>query len=341
MSITSHTSTGTANIKTDIQPTQAPLTETQIRERLGHSQMIETINQMDQTYLDGIKRILTVSADTELISAPAYYLAAQDAPSSNAYVSAMSIMQDEMAHAHIAYRMLEDLGVSKESLVYERRAEDFKYPYAFDVPLESWVELAVANALYDRAGFVLLSDVFEHTTYGPWKRALVKVDKEETFHLRHGENWMKRINQEEGGHAKLQRAVDWMFPLTVEWFGLPDSHKKHNVQIDYGFKGHSNDELRQQWMKTAVPFLKSLDLDVPAYLDEKTGQYIVTFPFPSKFDPEAKLWLFDEGPTTWDNVMERWKARGPNNSKYVASIQRGYKELNATDSERRWKEIIA
>jgi hypothetical protein len=41
----------------------------------------------------------------------------------------------------------------------------------------------VANALYDRAGFVLLGDVFRHSSFGPWKRALAKVDKEENFHL--------------------------------------------------------------------------------------------------------------------------------------------------------------
>ena len=32
----------------------------------------------------------------------------------------VSIIQDELGHAHIAYRMLEDLGVSKEKLVYKR-----------------------------------------------------------------------------------------------------------------------------------------------------------------------------------------------------------------------------
>lgn len=318
------------------------LTEDEVRERLGHGKMVENIDHMSQYYLDGIKRILTVSADTELISAPAYYLAAQDAPSTNAYISAMSIIQDEVAHAHIAYRMLEDLGVSKEQLVYERRPEDFKYPYAFDVPLETWVELVVANALYDRAGFVLLSDVFKHTTYGPWKRALAKVDKEESFHLRHGETWMRKINKEPGGHEKLQAAVDWMFPLTVEWFGLPDSHKKHNIQIEYGFKGYTNDELRQNWMSTAVPFLKSLDIDVPAYYDDKDEKYVLTFPFPSRFDAENKRWIFEEGQIGWDKVIERWKARGPHNYKYVAELQRGYGELNGTGvGKRRWQEIVA
>lgn len=321
---------------------ETPLTEEELLERLGHGKLVENVGHMSPDYLAGMKRILTVSADTELISAPAYYQAAQDAPSTNAYISAMSIIQDEIAHAHIAYRMLEDLGVSKEQLVYERRPEDFKYPYAFDVPLETWTELAVANALYDRAGFVLLGDVFKHSTYGPWKRALAKVDKEENFHLRHGETWMRKINEQPGGHEKLQAAINWMFPLTVEWFGLPDTMKKHTVQIDYGFKGSTNDELRQQWMSTAVPFLNSLGLDVPAHFDKQTSSYIVDFPFPSRFVADEKRWLFKEGEIGWDEVMERWKGRGPKNREYVADIQRGYEELYEERTEKHsWQEIVA
>jgi len=317
------------------------VSEEQLLQRLGEGRLVESADQMSSVYFEGMKRILTVSADTELISAPAYYRAAQDAPSTNAYISAMSIIQDELGHAHIAYRMLEDMGVNKEQLVYERKAEEFKYPYAFDVPLDTWTELAVANALYDRAGFVLLGDVFKHGSYGPWKRALAKVDKEENFHLRHGETWMRKINEQPGGHEKLQRAVNWMFPLTVEWFGLPDDLKRHTEQIEYGFKGSTNDELRQIWMSTAVPFLNSLDLDVPAHYDEGRDKYILDFPFPSRFIAEEKRWLFEEGPITWDEVIERWKARGPMNAEYVNDIQRGYDELYGNGAGKRtWKEIV-
>src|SRR6516164_11683192 len=148
---------------------------------------------MSPTYLEGLKRILTISADTELISAPAYLHAARLAPNINTFGSAIAILQDELGHAHIAYRLLRDLGVDTEQLIFERDPRDFKYPYAFDVPLDSWVELIVANAFYDRMGYVLLSDVYHSTTFGPWKRALVKVDKEETFHLRHGQQWIRRL----------------------------------------------------------------------------------------------------------------------------------------------------
>src|SRR5487761_280522 len=171
--------------------------EEAVLERLRKQQLVETIEHISPQYLEGLKRILTVSADTELISAPAYYNAGVAAPSLNAFGSAMSIIQDELSHAHIAYRLLRDLGVDTEYLIFERDPAQFKYPYAFDVPLETWVELIIANAFYDRAGYVLLSDVYQSTTFGPWKRALVKVDKEETFHLRHGEQNMRKINKDQ------------------------------------------------------------------------------------------------------------------------------------------------
>ena len=305
----------------------SPVTEDYGKDRLAAGRLVETAAQMSPIYLEGIKRILTVSADTELISAPAYYHAAQDAPSINAFVSAMGIIQDELGHAHIAYRLLEDLGVNTEQLIYERRPEEFKYPYAFDVPLDSWAELVVANAFYDRAGYTLLGDVFKHTTFGPWKRALVKVDKEENFHLRHGETGMRKIVEEPSGRERLQRAVDWMFPLTVEWFGLPDDLKKHTEQLNYGFKGSSNDALRQIWMSTAVPLCEDLGLRAPAHYDQARRQYVLDFPFPCEFDSEAKRWLFEKGQITWDEVMKRWKRRGPKNKEFVGEVQRGHREL--------------
>ena len=118
-----------------------------LKNRLEAGELLETPDQMSEEYLMGLKRILTVSADTELISAPAYYYAATHAPTINAFVSAMAIIQDELGHANIAYRLMEDLGFDKEAMIYERQPHEFKHPYAFDVPLDSWVELVCANAL--------------------------------------------------------------------------------------------------------------------------------------------------------------------------------------------------
>jgi ring-1,2-phenylacetyl-CoA epoxidase subunit PaaA len=308
----------------------APRSEDEVRERIAAGKLIEGLKHMSPEYLRGIRRILTVSADTELISAPAYLRAAQHAPALNNFGSAMSIIQDELAHAHIGYRLLGDLGVDVDQLIYEREPVAFKYPYAFDLALDSWYEMVLANALYDQAGFVLLSDVHNSSTFGPWKRALAKVDKEETFHLRHGRTWVKKLAADREDKRRLQASLDWMFILTLEWFGLPDARKTHGIQLEYGFKGMTNDELRQAWMAEVVPFMDSVGLQVPAHYDEQTERYVVDCPFPAAFDAEAKRWLLDDGPIGWDQVVVRWRARGPMNREYVSRLQRGYR---ATVSE--------
>ena len=73
-----------------------------------------------------------------------------------------------------------------------------------------------------------------------------------------------------------------MFILTLEWFGLPDARKKHGIQLEYGFKGRSNDELRQDWMGHVVPFMEEVGLEVPAHYDEATDRYVIDTPFPAR-----------------------------------------------------------
>jgi ring-1,2-phenylacetyl-CoA epoxidase subunit PaaA len=308
-------------------PTVAPLTDAAVLQRIQDHKLVEHLDHMSPSYLEGMKRILTVSADTEYVSAPAYMHAARFAPNINSFGSAISIVQDELGHAHIGYRLLRDLGVDTEELVYRRDPVKWKYPYAFDVPLDSFYELIVANAFYDRAGYCLLGDIYASTTFGPWKRALTKVDKEETFHLRHGEQWMRKLAPDPTEHERLQTAIDWMFLLTVEWFGLPDNLKKHTEQLGFGFKGKSNDELRQTWMSTAVPLCESLGFSVPAHLDDATKTWVIDCAFPAAFDERNKRWHLEDGAIAWDDVLVRWRKRGPMNVQFVEQMQRGNREL--------------
>ena len=300
-----------------------PFTEDELKAKVQDGYIVESPEEMTEGYRKSLVVQLTVQADTELMSAPAYWMAARYAPSTNTQVSAHAIIQDELAHANIAYRLLEDLGESKERLVYGRQPGEFKHPYGFDQPLDNWAELVVATGFFDRAGITLLTDVHENTSYGPLKRALVKIGMEETFHLRHGEVWMRRLAKA-GGEARemVQRAVDWMFPMTIEWFGLPDDMKRHSGQLEYKLKGLTNDQLRQVWMASTVPLCEGLGLKVPAHWDEARGEYVLDFPFPCQYDAAAKRWDFVGGEISWDTVFERWKARGPMNEAYVEAIQR-------------------
>jgi ring-1,2-phenylacetyl-CoA epoxidase subunit PaaA len=300
----------------------ARFTDEELMRKVQEGFIVESEADMTETYKKALINQITVQGDTELMSAPAYWMASKDAPSTNTMVSATAIIQDELGHANIAYRLLQDLGVDTDALLYDRPPNKFKNPFGFDQPIANWAELVTAHGLYDRAGITLLSDVHRHTSYGPLKRALVKVGLEENFHLRHGEAWMKKLCEAGGeGRELVQRAVDWMFPMGVEWFGMPDDRKHHNAQLDFKLKGMTNDQLRNTWLKAVVPLCESLGLDTPAHTDPETGEVQLEYGLPCEWDADDRVWLLDQ-PITWDQVWERWRARGPMNEEFVGSIRK-------------------
>ncbi|WP_017753422.1 Phenylacetic acid catabolic protein [Calidifontibacillus oryziterrae] len=305
-----------------------------LKEKIKSGFCVEKIKDMNEEYLTALKQTLTIVGDTELLSAPPLLSVYNQAPTLNYKITALAVIQDEIGHAHIAYRLLKDLGEDTDSLLYERQANVWKNPFAFDFKLDNWIEFGVFNALFDRAGYTLLGDAYEHTSFGPWKRALVKVDKEELFHLRNGEIIMKSAMKDPKTAEEAQKAVDWMFLMALEFFGVADELKSRSAQLEYKLKGRTNDELRQKWLSTAVPFLDSIGIKHPARYDEAIQKYVLDVPFPCKFDVENKKWLFDE-PDTWQNVIKRFKDRGPQNVEFVEQIQKGRFEL-----ERLRKEVV-
>jgi ring-1,2-phenylacetyl-CoA epoxidase subunit PaaA len=98
-----------------------------------------------------------------------------------------------------------------------------------------------------------------------------------------------------------------MFPITIEWFGLPDDMKRHSGQLDYRLKGMTNDELRQAWMAATVPLCESLGIEVPAHYDAEQEKYVLDFPFPCRYDADGEAVALRGGP---DRVGPRSSSGG-------------------------------
>ena len=73
----------------------------------------------------------------------------------------VGIIQDELGHAHIAYRMLRDLGVDTDKLIYERpvypknlylEREPYKHADFRREVLEPQIELLVQRGIWRRSG---------------------------------------------------------------------------------------------------------------------------------------------------------------------------------------------
>jgi ring-1,2-phenylacetyl-CoA epoxidase subunit PaaA len=292
-------------------------------------QLLESPADLSEEYRTVLVETLTITADTELLGALMHYDNLYHERVPEPFVATLlAIVQDEFGHAHIAYRLLEDLGVDVEALLWDRPPEQFKHPYAMDMIYDTFAESALIGLLQDRAGYHLLRDVYLHTSYAPWKRALVKVDREELFHMRFGERAVAMLCRTVEGKEQVQRALDWMFPITVEWFGQPDHLKKRDRQLEFRLKGKSNDQLRQEWLADVLPFLTRQGLKVPAHYDEKQQQYVLDYPFPCRFIPEEKRWDMS-APVTWEEVRARWRARGPANAWLVSTFRTSRAFLDA------------
>ena len=128
----------------------ARFTDEELMRKVQEGFIVESEADMTETYKKALINQLTVQGDTELMSAPAYWMAAKDAPSANTMVSATAIIQDELGHANIAYRLLQDLGVDTDELLYDRPPNRFKNPFGFDQPLANWAELVTAKSSLSR-----------------------------------------------------------------------------------------------------------------------------------------------------------------------------------------------
>ena len=282
-------------------------TDEEVKERIARGERIERIDEMSPGYLRALKRLMLVQADTELMSVLCYQPVANTAPTLDARISASAIVQDEAGHANIMFRLLEDLGEDKHHLVYGRDRHEYKNMHFFDYRLHNWAELAVANALFDRAGAVQLGDIGHTCSYGPWLRALKKIDVEERFHLRHGDIWMKRLAGNERTQPILQAALDRLWPHGVEWFGPENRHSTHVQEIiDFGLRSKTNDELRYEWYDQVIPRVQKLGLELDAEPDES----------------EPSGWRIGYQPD-WTEVLARFKARGPNLDEYLELLRSG------------------
>jgi len=104
--------------------------------------------------------------------------------------------------------------------------------------------------------------------------------------------------------------------------------KQHDDQLVYRIKAKTNDELRQDWMDSAVPLCAEIGIDVPAHYDDDADEYRLEYDLPVAFDEAEKRFRFDE-PITWDDVIDRWRSRGPANEQYVSMLQEGTMEAVA------------
>lgn len=290
----------------------AEISESEFKRQLQRGRIVESTEEMTERYEQMLRGLSVTVAYSET---PLNFMlpAIQRAPTLEDRIQASAIFQDEIGHGHLEWRIAEDLGVDRREMIYEQPTDEFRCRYFLTCDVETWPEFVALLVTLDLGGGIMLGrDMANNTSYGPLRRAMKKIEKEERFHIRAGEMWLDRYAGK-GGTAteKMQEAIDWAFFHGMEVFGPPDDLASGAVELtEYRLRGMTPDEYRQEWFREVIPMIEDAGLEVPVpyRYDEETDEYHVPEEyFPAHYDEEAREWRTGSD-VTWDDVFERWSA---------------------------------
>jgi ring-1,2-phenylacetyl-CoA epoxidase subunit PaaA len=133
----------------------------------------------------------------------------------------------------------------------------------FYYPIDTWADFIFFNFCMDRGAGHQLEDV-RQSSYGPWARAIEGIFKEETFHIRHGEYWVKRLAEDRKTHDEAQETFAKWYVRTMNIFGRPGS-PKNALYRKYRLKLRDNDEVRRAFATEVAERAEAVGLTVPVW----------------------------------------------------------------------------
>jgi ring-1,2-phenylacetyl-CoA epoxidase subunit PaaA len=273
--------------------------------RIAAGESIEPRDWMPERYRKQLVRMMSQHAHSEIVGMLPEGNWITRAPSLRRKLALLAKVQDEAGHGLYIYCGTETLGVDRHDLVMELLAGKAKYSSIFNYPTLTWADVGVIGWFVDGAAIVNQTALAKHCSYGPYKRAMVRVCKEENFHKKQGfESVATLAAGTPAQKAMAQDAVDrWWWP-TLMMFGPPDKDSPNSAELlRWGVKKYTNDELRQRFVNITVPQAQAIGL---------------TLPDPAlRFDEASGNWEF--GQIDWDEFWAVVKGDGPCNRERLAA----------------------
>src|SRR4051812_24180113 len=94
-------------------------------------------------------------------------------------------VQDEVGHAQLIYRVVEDLGKPREQCLADLVYGKAKFHNVFHYPTKTWGDVGVIAWLVDAAAIISQKALLK-CSYAPYARIMKKICWEESFHILHG-----------------------------------------------------------------------------------------------------------------------------------------------------------
>jgi ring-1,2-phenylacetyl-CoA epoxidase subunit PaaC len=137
-------------------------------------------------------------------------------------VAVSSISQDEMSHAELLYSEIIKLSPeiswkNPDEFVYKRPLENFRHSSFVECGSLDWAYITLRHYLYEKADQYRISKLIEIVPE-QITGALQQILREERYHYRHWETWIKKIVDYIDGKSKLQVQLNQWWPSFLSFY---------------------------------------------------------------------------------------------------------------------------
>jgi len=165
-------------------------------------------------------------------------------------------VQEETDHyLAVANLYKQHVGESVEGWVHARLDEK-------PVPMAgSYLELGIAQWLYDRGGFWQLRE-YDESSWAPYREIVGKIVSQEEGHQEHGERIAIPLCRKEPDRAKVQTLFERWLRLGLVCMGRPHSDG-NQYAISVGLKKRDSADCMKDYVRDILPAVREAGLKLP------------------------------------------------------------------------------
>ena len=222
---------------------------------------VETADWMPDDYRAKLVKFIEMHGNSELMGVLPEREWILRAPTLQRKLALTAKVQDEVGHAQLIYRVVEDLGKPRERCLADLVDGKAKFHNVFHYPTKTWGDVGVIAWLVDAAAIISQKALLK-CSYAPYARIMKKICWEESFHILHGRDViLAMVTGTPAQFELVQEALNrWWGPL-MQFHGNPIP--KERIRCTCGASSRRNEEARQQFLEGYVPQIWELGLTVP------------------------------------------------------------------------------
>jgi ring-1,2-phenylacetyl-CoA epoxidase subunit PaaC len=187
-------------------------------------------------------------------------------------VATSSIAQDELGHAKAFYELLADVRADDrdaDAIAYDRDPADYRHARLLDHPRGDWAQTVARRFLYETSDEIRLAALAEGS-FTPLTELVVKIRREERYHLMHVRTWFERLARTNGEpRQRLEAALQRLAPDAATVF---TPLARESTLRETGALRRGMADLEAEWRAAIEPTFDRHGFPMPPSPDPQRGR---------------------------------------------------------------------